>query len=100
MNELQKSRFAELDYQVNAVFHENEGILPVVVVREIAKYNPEFSKQEVQEVVANYLNGLKVFEYCERVGHLWEDDSFAGPESGYMGVSCTRCGYSEGSYLY
>ena len=37
---------------------------------------------------------------CRLFGHDWEDDSYGGPDSGYMGVSCKRCGYSTGSQLY
>jgi len=32
--------------------------------------------------------------------HEWEDDSFGGPDSGYMGVVCKKCGKSEGEWLY
>jgi hypothetical protein len=37
---------------------------------------------------------------CEAFGHDWVDDSYGGPDSGYMGCSCSRCGFSSGSYLY
>lgn len=37
---------------------------------------------------------------CRIHGHDWEDDSYGNPDSGYMGVSCKRCGYSMGSQLY
>lgn len=37
---------------------------------------------------------------CKIKGHDWKDNSYAGPESGYMGVECKRCGLSSGSHLY
>lgn len=37
---------------------------------------------------------------CEATDHKLEDDSYGGPESGYMGVRCKRCGWSTGSRLY
>lgn len=41
-----------------------------------------------------------LFKLCELEGHQWVDDSYAGPESGYMGIRCKRCGHTEGSQLY
>ena len=37
---------------------------------------------------------------CRYFGHRWESDDFASPDSGYMGVTCTRCGESHGQWLY
>ena len=37
---------------------------------------------------------------CKARGHDLESDDFAGPDFGYMGAHCKRCGQSWGSYLY
>ena len=45
---------------------------------------------------------IDVFTYvrCTVHDHDFEDNSYGGPESGYIGVQCTRCGYSSGQQLY
>jgi hypothetical protein len=38
---------------------------------------------------------------CKIKGHKWIDEGSAGPESGYIEMSCDRCGYSNPrEYLY
>ena len=37
---------------------------------------------------------------CHFLGHKPMDDSCADAESGYMGVTCERCGQHRGSYIY
>lgn len=37
---------------------------------------------------------------CKLKGHVWEDDSYGGPESGCMAGHCTRCGHSFHHQLY
>ena len=38
--------------------------------------------------------------YCDHFGHKWEDNSHGGPESGQVGATCKRCGYSWHKTLY
>ncbi len=38
--------------------------------------------------------------YCKLHGHDWEDDSWAGPDSGGMAGHCKRCGFSFEHTLY
>jgi len=38
--------------------------------------------------------------WCWLVGHSLIEEGFANPDSGYMGLTCTRCGWHKGSYLY
>lgn len=37
---------------------------------------------------------------CWALGHKLKDDSHAGPDSGSMGVYCTRCGWEASTTLY
>lgn len=37
---------------------------------------------------------------CGVFGHAWVSDDYAGPDSGYMGAHCSRCGESHGQRLY
>lgn len=38
---------------------------------------------------------------CRYFGHKWIDEGSAGPESGYIEMSCNRCGFSHDRvYLY
>jgi len=37
---------------------------------------------------------------CHYIGHDWESDDYATPDSGYMGATCKRCGLSVGKHLY
>ena len=37
---------------------------------------------------------------CSKAGHSLVEEGFAGPESGCMEMSCTRCGESWGRTLY
>ena len=37
---------------------------------------------------------------CHFLGHDPVNDDWAGDDSGYMGVTCNRCGKHNGSYLY
>jgi hypothetical protein len=39
--------------------------------------------------------------YCELFGHRMDvDTSYGGPESGYMGCGCSRCGCEWGNRIY
>ena len=35
--------------------------------------------------------------YCD---HQWLSDDYAGPDSGYAGATCSKCGASFGEFLY
>lgn len=48
------------------------------------------------EVFKHYVN----VTLCKWFDHRWESDDFGGPESGYAGAHCERCGHSVGGYLY
>ena len=37
---------------------------------------------------------------CATTGHVLDDDSYGGPDSGWMGCHCTRCGWSHKHILY
>lgn len=36
------------------------------------------------------------FTYCSLFGHAWEDQGYAGPDSGCIDLVCTRCDYRAG----
>lgn len=38
--------------------------------------------------------------WCETFGHNYIDDSYGGPESGYVDVHCSRCGHGWHHQLY
>lgn len=40
------------------------------------------------------------YTICKVFGHKWEDDSYGGPEFGYIGVHCKRCGEGHRETLY
>ena len=40
------------------------------------------------------------FWLCGKFGHKWVDESYGGPESGYMAATCSRCGESYHHRLY
>lgn len=89
-----------IEFEVYDAFIVNPEELPVVVIRRFVNRYPDVPKYIIVNIVAGYLNEIKVREHCERVGHAIIDDSYGGPEHGYMGWCCTRCGYNEGQYLY
>lgn len=37
---------------------------------------------------------------CKVKGHDWESTDHGTPDTGYMGVTCRRCGESHGQRLY
>jgi len=47
-----------------------------------------------------FIINVKNVVVCHYLGHAWRDDSYGNPEHGYMGMTCKRCGYSVGDYLY
>ena len=34
---------------------------------------------------------------CAVVGHKWQDNGHAGPESGCIDIGCARCGFDQGA---
>lgn len=37
---------------------------------------------------------------CCKRGHAWEDTSICTPDTGTMELTCTRCGFTDGTILY
>ena len=33
---------------------------------------------------------------CAVVGHKWQDNGYAGPDSGCIDIGCARCGWDRG----
>lgn len=88
---------AQLEMDINHAF--NLEMLPIQVVQDMKRmYDvPAFY---IQEAVADYLNQMKTYEHCEKVGHSFVDESYGGPEAGAISASCTKCGYSFHHQLY
>lgn len=89
-----------MEFLIYDAFIINPDALPVMVIHRFSNSYPNVPKHVIVGIVNAYLYEMKVREHCDNVGHKYMDDSFGGPEHGYMGVICTRCGFTEGSYLY
>jgi hypothetical protein len=50
--------------------------------------------------MVGWLKMLARIAACATMGHKLVDDSYGGPESGYEGCYCERCGKSFGTVLY
>jgi hypothetical protein len=51
--------------------------------------------------LADYISFPWRVAYCETFGHRMDrDTSYGGPDSGYMGCACSRCGGEWGQQLY
>jgi len=57
-------------------------------------YNPDHQ--------ANVIAGLATTEHtiCRDEGHDWIEEGEGGPDSGWIGATCARCGYSHSVTLY
>lgn len=91
-----------------SVYHEMQSDRTVVEVINYLrqkywnKYNvPRFY---VIEAVNNYIEAERKQKWCEANNHgdgkYIVSDDYGGPESGYMGYHCKKCGFSNGSQLY
>jgi hypothetical protein len=70
-------------------------------------YEEEFEHDKQITVVGGAI--LNVWDYltwpfglltCKLFGHDYVDTSYGGPESGYMGCACKRCGWEMGQRMY
>lgn len=54
----------------------------------------------VADYVVQQLSWLLRAILCAFLGHALEDNSYAGPDSGNISLSCKRCGWSHTTILY
>jgi hypothetical protein len=91
-----------------SVYHEMQSNRLVVEVinylsqKYMQRYNlPKFY---VVEAVNEYIEAERKMKICEATNHgngrYIVSDDYGGPESGYMGYHCKKCGFSAGRQLY
>jgi hypothetical protein len=93
-----------MDLDMEFIFQENENPLPINLVNKFVEKYPEVPKYFVQKNVSDFIEIIRKRKECERTFHndgKWlVDDSYGGPDSGYMGYYCKKCGFSDGTQLY
>lgn len=52
------------------------------------------------EVIKEMIIWRYLFWKQERCNHEWEDNSYGGPETGYIDMTCIKCGKSVHERLY
>lgn len=78
---------------------KHDALFDLADVASVWPYRPTQGRV-VLETITNILR-LRIRRLvCRVIGHNKVSDGFAGPDSGYIGLYCTRCGWSVGEYLY
>ncbi len=65
--------------------------------------NAIVNQQVPESLIESIIETIQVlwsYSICYIFGHDWESDDYATPDSGYMGVTCKRCGMEHGTQLY
>lgn len=77
--------------------------LNVEIIRELSE-SFNIDKKIVQQVLNSFLEEERTMKWCEKSYHgdgkYLVSDDYGGPDSGYMGYHCRKCGFSDGSQLY
>jgi hypothetical protein len=97
----QTNFFMRVESIVDHVFYYMEIENMTIEQAEVkAKEVNEANDNEMELAISGIKEQLALFKECEEKGHDLEAESEAGPNTGYMGVVCKRCGFTQGSTLY
>jgi hypothetical protein len=75
----------------------------IVIIKELSEgFN--YDKRIVQRILQSFIEEERKMKWCEATNHgngkYIVSDDYGGPESGYMGYHCKKCGFSNGNQLY
>lgn len=94
-----------LEMAVDMELYEAQSKLKhnVAIIKELSeKFNCD--KKIVQQALNESLEYGRKMKWCEDTNHgngrYIVSDDYGGPESGYMGYHCKKCGFSQGQHLY
>ncbi|WAB25016.1 hypothetical protein M3_0065 [Lysinibacillus phage vB_LfM_LysYB1] len=102
MYKIDKIDMSVLDFAISVMLEEGNK-LPVEIVKEVSEVQ-NIPKYLVQEIIADHQNYVRKIQRCIATNHnegKWiVDESYGGPEHGYIGYRCKKCGFSTASQLY